>query len=105
MQATEVHARRGEVEILDVREPDEWQGGRIDGARHLPMGEISVHLEELPRDRLIVTVCRSGNRSGKAAEMLRAKGFAAEGLDGGLTKWVKAGLPILTDDGRPGRVI
>jgi len=105
MQATEVHARRGEVEILDVREQDEWEAGRIDGARHLPMGEMSVHFQELPRDRLIVTVCRSGNRSGKAAEMLRAKGFAAEGLDGGLTTWVKAGLPIATGGGQPGRVI
>ena len=105
MEPTDVHKRRGNVEILDVREPREWNAGRISGARHLPMREIPAHLGELPRDRTIVAVCRSGNRSGKVAEYLRAHGFAAENLEGGLVQWAAAGLPILTNDGRPGQVV
>lgn len=105
MRPTDVYENRGDVEILDVREPREWEAGRIEGARHVPMREVPVHLGELPRNRTIVAVCRSGNRSGRVAEVLRANGFAAENLDGGLMKWAEAGLPILTSDGQPGRVV
>ena len=105
MEPTEVYERRGHVEILDVRDSHEWEAGRIDGARHLPMREVPAHLSGLPLDRTIVAVCRSGNRSGKVAEYLRANGFSAENLDGGLKQWAKAGLPILTNDARPGRAV
>ena len=94
MEPTEVYERRGHLEILDVRDSHEWEAGRIDGARHLPMREVPAHLSELPGDRTIVAVCRSGNRSGKVAEYLRANGLSA-----------KAGLPVLTNDARLGRAV
>jgi rhodanese-related sulfurtransferase len=102
MEAIEVHRRRSELEILDVRESYEWEADRLDGARHLPMRAVPSHLNELPRDRTIVVVCRSGNRSGMVAEFLRANGYSAENLDGGLAAWIAAGLPITTSDGHSG---
>lgn len=105
MQPAEVNERRGEIEILDVREPQEWEAGRIEGARHLPMAEVPARLGELPRDRPIVAVCRSGNRSGQVTEFLRASGFTAHNLDGGLKQWVGTGLPLTAPGGEPGRVV
>jgi rhodanese-related sulfurtransferase len=54
---------------------------------------------------VVVAVCRTGSRSDRAAQGLRANGFEAENLDGGVTAWTRDGLPLVTDAGRPGRVI
>jgi rhodanese-related sulfurtransferase len=54
--------RSGAV-LLDVREPSEWQAGHAPGARHVPLGKLEAKLGVLPRDRQVVVVCRSGNRS------------------------------------------
>ena len=56
----------GEAVALDVREPSEWRQGRIPGALHCRMTEVPARLSLLPRDRPIVAVCRSDNRSGLA---------------------------------------
>ena len=58
--------------LLDVREPAEWQSGHAAGATLLPLGQLGARLSELPRDREIITVCRSGNRSGTAAVLPNA---------------------------------
>ena len=87
----ELAARRHEVQIVDVRWPDEWAAGRIEGALHVPADELDDRVDELDRDRPVVTVCRSGSRSASAAEQLRADGFSAESLDGGLLAWVEDG--------------
>lgn len=93
-----------EVEVLDVREPWEWQAGHIQGATHIPMDEIPNRLDELG-DGPIVSVCRSGNRSDQVAKFLRRKGFDAENLDGGMKAWAKAGLPFSASGGSTGRVV
>ena len=59
---------------------------------------------ELPRDRTVVVVCRSGNRSAHATAMLRGAGVDAVNLEGGLRAWSAAGLPLVTDGHGPGRV-
>jgi rhodanese-related sulfurtransferase len=85
-----------EVEVVDVREPDEWNGelGRIPGARHLPLGELRARLGELPRDRPVVAVCRSGGRSAEASLILEQAGFPrAANLAGGMIRWHALGLP------------
>jgi rhodanese-related sulfurtransferase len=61
-----LHQRRAEFQIIDVREDDEWAAGGIAGARHIPLGQLSVRLDELDRDRPIVMVCRTGNCSALA---------------------------------------
>jgi rhodanese-related sulfurtransferase len=90
--------------LLDVREPDEWEAGHAPAAVHLPMKEVQARQDELPKDRRIVTVCRSGGRSAAVTEALNAWGFDAVNVTGGLTAWSAAGLPVVTDAGDPGSV-
>ena len=82
--------------MLDVREPDEWQAGHVAHAWLLPMGQVTRHRGDLPQDRRIVVACRSGGRSAAVAEALRAWGFDAVNLAGGMCAWAAAGLPVVT---------
>lgn len=70
--------------ILDVREPREIQRGKIPGAHEIPLGEIATRYAELPADRTIYIVCRSGNRSATACRILNAKGLSCVNLTGGM---------------------
>jgi rhodanese-related sulfurtransferase len=80
--------------ILDVRQPDEFRAGHIPGARVIPLGELSSRQGELPRNRTILCVCRSGARSGVAARQLRDQGLSAVNLRGGMIAWQSAGYTI-----------
>jgi DMSO/TMAO reductase YedYZ molybdopterin-dependent catalytic subunit len=82
--------------MLDVREPGEWQAGHAPEASLLPMGQVLEHRGEFPLDRRIVVVCRSGGRSAAVTESLRAWGFDAVNLSGGMCAWAAAGLPVVT---------
>lgn len=104
MTPEELRLRVGEVEIVDVREPVEWDAGHLPGSRHVPLGSLDRYQPEDPT-RPIVVVCRSGNRSDLARLLLRARGFDADHLDGGLVAWVRAGGPLVGSDGGPGTVI
>jgi rhodanese-related sulfurtransferase len=97
---TEAQALAGEVQFLDVREPYEWAAGHIEGADHVPMGQLAARQAELAQDRTIVAVCRSGNRSGQVVAALRRAGYDAENLDGGMQAWQRDGLPFVADDGQ-----
>lgn len=90
--------------LVDVREAWEWAAGRAPGARHVPLDQLPGRVGELPRDRTVVVVCRSGNRSAHATTMLRGAGVDAVNLDGGLRAWSATGLPLVTDGREPGRV-
>ena len=77
-----VHARdwddwatQNEAIVLDVRRPNEWALGTLPGATLMQMHEIPARLGELPTDRAILVVCRSGNRSGKVAAFLNQQGY------------------------------
>lgn len=96
---------RDEALLLDVREQAEWDAGHIDGALHVPMGDLATRRDELPTDQLIVCVCRSGQRSAVVTNALVNAGYEAENLDGGMYAWVEAGLPVVTDGEQPGRVV
>jgi rhodanese-related sulfurtransferase len=100
----EVADRLEEVQLIDVREPDEWEAGRIEGARHIPLGEIGARLDEIDKHRPVVAVCRSGARSGKVVDALRTRGYDANNLVGGMQAWEQDGLPFSAPDGGPGRV-
>lgn len=82
------------VHVLDVREADEWAGGHIDGAQHIPLGDLPGRFEELPDDKQVVCVCAVGGRSGRAAHFLNAAGKDAVNLDGGMVQWQAAGRPV-----------
>jgi len=105
MKPEDVRTGQAEHHLLDVREDDEWQAGHIEGAQHIPLGELGDRLGELPAERRIVAVCRSGIRSAAAARGLTQLGFDALNLDGGVTAWSRAGLPLVDKSGRAGRVI
>lgn len=104
MGPEEVGPRQHEFQLIDVREPDEWEAGHIDGALHIPMGQLGQRRDELAQDRTIVAVCRSGNRSGQVVAALRGAGYDAENLDGGMQAWARADLPFVAEDGRDPRV-
>ena len=80
--------------LLDVREDDEWAAGHADGARHLPLGQIGASEQDLPRDREVLLICRSGRRSAQAAQLLRNAGHSAVNVAGGMQAWTQAGLPV-----------
>nr|MBA3303356.1 MBL fold metallo-hydrolase [Acidimicrobiia bacterium] len=81
--------------LLDVREPDEWQAEHAPDAVLVPMGRVRAQQAELPHDRRIVVVCRSGGRSAAVAESLRGRGFDSVNLAGGMCAWAAAGLPVV----------
>ena len=80
--------------LLDVREDDEWATGHADGARHVPLGQIGASEQDLPRDREILLICRSGRRSAQAAQLLLEAGHSAINVAGGMQAWTRAGLPV-----------
>jgi len=101
-----IHEHESEFQILDVREPWEWEAGRIEGAIHIPLAQVMAGGERgmLDASRPVVVVCRSGNRSELAATMLRARGYDARNMEGGMEEWAREGLPFSAPDGGPGRV-
>ncbi len=94
----------GGAVLLDVREPDEWQAGHAPRARHIPLSQLSRRAAELPERRVVVTVCRSGARSARAAAMLARDGREVSNLAGGMRAWARAGLPVVARGGGVGRV-
>jgi rhodanese-related sulfurtransferase len=95
--------RQGAI-LLDVRETPEWRAGHAPGARHIPLSRLPARIKDLPPQRTVVTVCRSGHRSALAAKMLAREGREVISLSGGMHAWARAGLPVVAYGGRPGRV-
>lgn len=80
--------------LLDVRERGELREGYNSGAKLIPLGKLSNRMKELPKNREIVCVCRSGNRSRSAAKKLIAAGYSASNLKGGMLAWKWSKLPV-----------
>jgi rhodanese-related sulfurtransferase len=82
---------------LDVREPSEWTQFHIPGATLIPLGDLPKRLNEVPKDRVVVVVCRTGNRSAQGRDILLNAGFTnITSMAGGVTQWQVQGLPIAT---------
>jgi rhodanese-related sulfurtransferase len=86
--------RRGTAVLLDVREPEEVVEQSIPGARNIPLGQLPDRLAELDPAQPVLTVCRSGGRSQKAAALLEAAGFDVADVSGGITQWARDGQPV-----------
>jgi len=84
----------GGIQLVDVREDYEWDAGRIAGARHVDMDRLSAEAPNIDRTTPVVFVCRSGARSGMAAQAFAAAGYDAYNLGGGLLAWTGRGLPL-----------
>jgi rhodanese-related sulfurtransferase len=104
IDATEAARRRerDEAALVDVRERDEWDAGRIAGSQLIPLSELVERQAELPDDRPLVVVCRSGNRSARVVAALAEAGYDATNLAGGLHAWLEAGETLVADGDRPG---
>jgi rhodanese-related sulfurtransferase len=83
--------------ILDVREPSEWTQFHIPGATLIPLGDLPNRLNEVPKDRQVVVVCRTGHRSAQGRDILLQAGFTqVTSMAGGMTAWQAQGLPVAT---------
>lgn len=92
MKPSELKGKLGDVLVLDVREPHEYEvGEKIEGARNMPMGQVFVEAQKgtLPKDKKIVTVCKTGGRCEIVARELKQKGYDIEHLEGGIEAWEK----------------
>ncbi|MCS7058118.1 MAG: rhodanese-like domain-containing protein [Meiothermus sp.] len=83
--------------VVDVREPYEYAMGHVPGAVNIPLGRLAAEVGRLPKDRKLLLVCASGNRSSQAAEYLVGQGFEGSlvgNLEGGTYGWMAAGLEV-----------
>ncbi|MGE5462756.1 MAG: rhodanese-like domain-containing protein [Syntrophothermus sp.] len=81
--------------VLDVRTPEEWNEFHAPNSTLIPLDQLASRLNELPRDREIVVVCRSGNRSQQGRDILLNAGFQnVTSMKGGLTEWRASGYPV-----------
>ncbi|MCP4329265.1 MAG: MBL fold metallo-hydrolase [Alphaproteobacteria bacterium] len=93
-----VEEHAADIQILDVREPDEFEGplGHIKGARLVPLGQLAEQTDQLARDKPVVAVCRAGGRSAQATVILQRAGFGdVANLAGGMLRWRAQGLPVV----------
>jgi rhodanese-related sulfurtransferase len=90
---------REDALVLDVRETAEWSSGHITGARHITLGQLDKRLSELDKfkEKPIIVVCATGNRSSSACGQLKKHGFGKVfSLGGGVSSWRDANLPLTT---------
>ncbi|WP_205471745.1 rhodanese-like domain-containing protein [Nocardioides sp. SYSU D00038] len=90
--------------VLDVREDFEWAEGHVEGATHIPLGELGQRLDDVP-DGQVLVVCKVGARSGQAVAWLAQQGRDVVNLDGGMLDWEAAGRPMVSETGGPARVV
>jgi rhodanese-related sulfurtransferase len=89
----------GEAQVVDVREPYEYEAGHIAGVVHIELEHLAGRAEEIDKDRPVIFQCRMGRRSALATEAFSASGYDAYNLAGGLQAWEAAGLPLEPEGG------
>lgn len=100
-----VYEQLDQIQLVDCREPYEWNAGRVEGAIHIPLNSLMAGGgPPLDPSKAVAVICRSGNRSELGSMMLQARGFEAYNVEGGMEEWAREGLPFTTPDGSPGRV-
>ncbi|HEX8754613.1 MAG TPA: rhodanese-like domain-containing protein [Solirubrobacterales bacterium] len=87
------------AQVIDVRADHEWEAGRIAGATHVPLAELSERAAEIDKERPVVLYCRGGNRSTMAAAALVEAGYDAAKLSEGIVGWAEEGLPLEPEGG------
>jgi phage shock protein E len=80
--------------LLDVRTLGEYKQRHINGAELIPLAELSENMTRIPKGREIICICESGSRSSKAARHLKTQGYKVSNMRGGMSRWVRAGLPV-----------
>lgn len=91
----EQFANNNDYQLIDVREVDEYEEGRLPGAVNIPLSEFQVRYDEISEDQTVVLVCARGGRSAKASDFLIANGYEdVYNLDGGTLGWMSQGNPV-----------
>ena len=102
-EAAELQGGEAGALIVDVRERNEYAQIRAKGAVLLPLGQLNGRVKDLPRDREILLMCRTGGRSANATQFLAANGFEnVTNVNGGIVAWHQAGLPTTSGEPEPG---
>ena len=93
-------ARRREqgAPVIDVRELDEYQQAHVPGATLIPLATVPDRLGDVPPERDVLVICKTGARSMRAAEFLAANGISATNVAGGTVAWIDSGRPIAEGD-------
>ncbi|MCI4679631.1 rhodanese-like domain-containing protein [Rhodoblastus acidophilus] len=87
--------QKGAVILVDVREHNEWAGGRIPGAVHAPLSRFASMIADIPKDKKLVFYCASGMRSRTALGHAKKMGWQADGhLGGGISEWRRHEMPL-----------
>ena len=94
----ELH-ERGEIELIDIREPHEREAGHVPGSRHIELARLSQEAGSIGREKPVVLYCRMGGRSTMALQAFKASGYDAHHMDGGLEAWAEKGLGLEPEDG------
>ena len=95
VQEAKEMVERGDVQVIDVREPNEYREGHVPGAKLMPVNSVLSRVQELNHDQDIVFICAVGQRSALACEMAAAMGLGRlYNVEGGTNAWVEAGLPV-----------
>ena len=81
--------------LLDVRTPDEYKQGHVSGAELIPLDELFAKMSRIPKDRDVICICESGSRSSVAARQLSSQGYKVSNMRGGMSRWIRAGLPVI----------
>ena len=108
VNVTEAAARLGRDDatkplLVDVRETDEFRDARVDGAALIPMSAFAQRHAELPKDRPLLVMCAGGTRSAAATGFLLRSGWTdVANVEGGITAWQRAGLPVRRGEPDPG---
>jgi len=89
----------GEAQVVDVREPYEYEAGHIAGVKHIPLEHLAGAAGEIDKEKRVVFHCRIGRRSALATEAFAASGYDAHNMAGGIEAWAEAGLPLEPEDG------
>lgn len=89
--------------FIDVREHQETAAGSAPGVQFIPLQSFTV--DQVPADRALVLICRSGRRSDAVANALAGMGYQTYNVVGGMQAWAAAGLPVVAENGTPGTVI
>jgi rhodanese-related sulfurtransferase len=94
---TEVWEKRSQIEIIDVRRPDEWSGpmGHIPGAKHIVLDTLPDHMDQIPKDKPVIFVCAAGGRSSRACEFALEEGYTnIYNMKGGMSAWTQHALTV-----------
>jgi rhodanese-related sulfurtransferase len=85
--------------VVDVRQPEEFREGHIAGSKLIPLRELGKRINELPRDKEIICVCATGNRSRSATKLLVGAGYSAFDMKGGIFMWRRSRMPLKKGSG------